>query len=275
MQGDLSRIDLSSLKRVGQGRTAEVFALDDDRVIKVARASSDASLDREAAALLAARAANVPVPAALGLVAIAGRRALIMGRVRGIDMLTQLGQRPWTIVRAGPKLGRLHAKMHEAIAPSVLPSLKAIVTERISRSELLTPSARDRVLAMLDRLPDSDRLCHLDFHPGNVICDGPTLTVIDWPGACRGDPLADVALTTILLRGGALAPRTPLITRLLAPIGRRLLVGGYARSYRRHGPFADNRYAQWLVVVAALRLTYSIPGEEEMLRGMIARGLRS
>lgn len=105
MQGDLSSIDLSSLRRVGQGRTAEVFALDDDRVIKVARASTDASLDREAAALLAARAGNVPVPAALGLVAIAGRRALIMGRVRGASLIP--GSRRLTRPEGGAATGRL------------------------------------------------------------------------------------------------------------------------------------------------------------------------
>lgn len=274
MQNDFTSIDLSSLKRIGQGRTAVVFALADERVIKVARESTDASLDREAAALRAAIAANVPVPALLGLVTVSGRRALIMGRVRGVDMLTQLGQRPWMIVRAGAKLGRLHAKVHEATAPSVLPSLKETFRERISRSELLAPPTRDQVLSILRGLPDGDRLCHLDFHPGNVVRDGPIMTVIDWPGACRGDPLADVALTTILLRGGTLTPGTALITRLLAPIGRQLLVGGYERAYRRHGAFDGDRYAQWLVVAAALRLTYRIAGEEDMLQGMIEGGLR-
>jgi hypothetical protein len=36
-------------------------------------------------------------------------------------------------------------------------------------------------------------LVHLDFHPGNVLADGPTLTgVVDWDGAARGDRHLDL-----------------------------------------------------------------------------------
>ena len=100
------------------------------------------------------------------------------------------------------------------------------------------------------------------------------MTVIDWPGACRGDPLADFALTTILLRGGKMTPGTSPMTRLLAPVGRRVLLEEYTRSYRRHGGFDREGYAMWLVVAAAWRLTYHIAGEEGVLRGMIWQGLR-
>jgi aminoglycoside phosphotransferase (APT) family kinase protein len=94
---------------------------------------------------------------------------------------------------------------------------------------------RERVLSLLRVLPDGDRLCHLDFHPPNVITDGTKLTVIDWPGACRGDPLVDVAATVVILRGGKTTPGTALITRLFTPIGRKLLLGGYLRGYRGRG----------------------------------------
>jgi Ser/Thr protein kinase RdoA (MazF antagonist) len=264
-------IDLSKLTLVGQGRTAEVFALDEDRVIKVAHADTAGLLEREAAAMRTAHAAHMPVPAAQALLDVAGRRALIMSRARGVDMLTQFGRRPWTIIGAGAKLGRLHAKLHETIAPAELPSLKQTLRERIATSERTT-SVRERVLSILDALPDGDRLCHLDFHPANVIADGPEMIVIDWPGACRGDPLADVALTTIILRGGKTTPGTPLFTRIMAPIGRKLLLGGYARSYRKNGAFDRERFEQWLVVAAAMRLTYNIAGEAEMLLATIAKG---
>jgi Ser/Thr protein kinase RdoA (MazF antagonist) len=267
-------IDLATLKRIGQGRAAEVFALDGDRVIKVARAGAADSLDREAAAMRAAHAANMPVPRALELVEVEGRRALIMERARGIDMLTQLARRPWTIVRAGAKLGRLHARLHETLAPAELPSLKQTLMDRIAVSAHVPAAVRDRVLPLLRELPDGDRLCHLDFHPANVMAAGSHMTVIDWPGACRGDPLADAALTVITLRGGKTGPGTALITRLLAPIGRALLLRGYERSYRRYGSFDADRFARWLVVAAAQRLTYGLAGEEGLLLRAIERGGR-
>jgi Ser/Thr protein kinase RdoA (MazF antagonist) len=205
------------------------------------------------------------------LLDVAGRRALIMSRARGVDMLTDLGRRPWTIIRAGAKLGRLHAKLHETVAPAELPSLKQTLRERIVTSDHVA-SVRDLVVPILDALPDGDRLCHLDFHPANVIAQGAEMTVIDWPGACRGDPLCDMALTTIILRGGKTTPGTPLFTRIMAPVGRKLLLRGYTRAYRKHGAFDRERFAKWLVVAAALRLTYNIEGETGALLRMIAKG---
>src|SRR5687767_14534112 len=140
-----------------------------------------------------------------------------MGRAPGTDMLTRFAKRPWTLLRAGSKLGRLHARLHETVAPTTLPAAREVIERRILESPHVPPAARERVLSILRELPDGDRLCHFDFHPANVITDGKELTVIDWPGACRGDPLADVAATTIVLRGGKTTPGTPWITRLFTP----------------------------------------------------------
>src|SRR5262245_1678707 len=125
-------IDLAVLQRLGQGRAAEVFALDDERVIKVMRSTGGTALAREAVALRAAWAAGVPVPAPHDLVEVAGRPALIMGRVHGVDMLTLFASRPWSILGAGTKLGKAHARMHDVIAPPELPSVKELVGARIT-----------------------------------------------------------------------------------------------------------------------------------------------
>jgi aminoglycoside phosphotransferase (APT) family kinase protein len=258
-------LHLAGLTRIGQGRAAEVFALSPDRVIKVARPSTTDSLDREAAAMRAAIAIGMPVPAVHELVQVGDRRALVMSRVHGVDMLTELGRRPWMILRAGGKLGRLHALLHETPAPRELPSAKEVLEGRIVESAHVSATVRQRVLPILRELPDGDRLCHFDFQPANVIVNGPVMTVIDWPGACRGDPLADVAATLIALRGGKTPPGTPLITRLSAPLGRKLLLGGYLRAYRGHHPHDRQLLARWVTVLAAYRLTYHIDGEETLL----------
>ena len=79
-------INVADLVRIGQGREAEVFALDAERVIKVARGEGGHSLDREATALRAAHGAGMPVLAAHELIEVDGRRALVMGRACGTDM---------------------------------------------------------------------------------------------------------------------------------------------------------------------------------------------
>lgn len=266
-------IDLAQLVRIGQGRAAEVFAVDAERVVKVARPENQQAIDREAAALRVAHAAGMPVPAAYELLDIDGRRALIMGRAPGIDMLTRFARKPWTLLGAGSKLGRLHARLHETIAPATLPNARAVIGERIGESSHVPTDVRERVLSLLRELPDGDRLCHLDFHPANVITDGNQLTVIDWPGACRGDPLLDVAATVIILRGGKTAPGTPFVTRLFAPIGRKLLLGGYLRGYRARRTIDRDLLDRWLVVLSCMRLTYDVTGERDDLLAATAKGL--
>jgi aminoglycoside phosphotransferase (APT) family kinase protein len=99
------------------------------------------------------------------------------------------------------------------------------------------------------------------------------MVVIDWSSAARGDPLADVALTALALRGGDPPPGTALVTRLFAPIGRGMILRGYLRSYRRHAELDEARFARWRVIAAAVRWTYEIAGEQELLARIIAEGL--
>jgi Ser/Thr protein kinase RdoA (MazF antagonist) len=266
-------IELAGLRRIGQGRAAEIFALDAERVIKVARPGAGESLEREAEALRAAYAASMPVPAPHELMEIGGRRALVMGRAPGTDMLTALARQPWTLLRAGARFGRLHARIHDRRAPATLPSARDVMARRLADSREVPPAPRERALAMLRELPEGDRLCHFDFHPGNVITDGKQLTIIDWPGACRADPLADVAATIVILRGGKTGPGTPLITRLFAPLGRKLMLAGYRRGYRSQGAIDEDRLGRWLFVLACVRLTYRIAGEEALLLATLEKGI--
>jgi hypothetical protein len=75
-----------------------------------------------------------------------------------------------------------------------------------------------------------------------------------------------------VLRGGKTTPGTPLITRLFAPLGRKLLLGGYLRGYRARRPIDRVSFERWQVVLACVRLTYSIEGERELLLATIERG---
>jgi Ser/Thr protein kinase RdoA (MazF antagonist) len=259
---------LETLRRIGEGRAAEVFELDDARVLKVARTGNEATIEREAMALRVARSAGAPVPVVHDVGRFDERMGIVMSRARGTDMLTDIARRPWTLVRVGAKLGRIHAQVHRAIAPGELPTVRAYVDDRIVAARM-DPALRAKVRSILNALPDGDRLCHLDFHPGNVIREAATMIVIDWSSAARGDPLADVAFTVLGLQGGKAPPGTALLTRIFAPIARGTILRGYLRSYGEHADLDVARLARWRVVAAGVRLTYEIAGEAELLTRII------
>jgi Ser/Thr protein kinase RdoA (MazF antagonist) len=70
----------------------------------------------------------------------------------------------------------------------------------VARHPRHAPTAhRPGILALIERLPPGDALCHGDLHPGNVImtAEGPRL--VDWSGSVRAPAAYDLAISHILL----------------------------------------------------------------------------
>ena len=73
--------------------------------------------------------------------------------------------------------------------------------------------------------------------------------------------------TRVVLSMGEPPPGTQLTLRLLAKIGRRLLISSYVRAYERHAarPVDEARVRQWEIVNLAVRMHDGVPGERPRL----------
>ena len=189
-------------------------------------------------------------------------------------MLTLIGRRPWTVFRAGRICGEVQAQMHEVRAPGALPPVREVLRHWIERTEAIPPDLSRFALAVLDTLPDGDRLCHGDFHPANIMMDGETPVVIDWSNVARGAPEADLARSRVILRLGKPPPGTSRVLLLMALVGRALLVRWYLHAYARVRPVDWDVVKRWEVPVAAARFGDGIPGEERDLRRFLERERR-
>ncbi|HET7856899.1 MAG TPA: aminoglycoside phosphotransferase family protein [Gaiellaceae bacterium] len=259
-----SRLGLT-LELLGAGREAEVFAWEEGRVLRLARdADGVDDVEREALALTVAHRAGVPVPAPYDQVTVRGRPGLVMGRVDGEDLLTELGRRPWSVWSIAKTLGRQHAELHAVEAPNALAPLRERLRRRLS-SELVPDDIRGDALARLARLPDGDRLCHGDFHPGNLLRTENGYAVIDWTTSARGHPSADVARTLLLLGMGEVPPEAPAAVRWLARVGRPVLRLGYLRAYGRRLLLDKELVAGWKPICVAVRLAEGIEAERAAL----------
>jgi aminoglycoside phosphotransferase (APT) family kinase protein len=263
------------LRRIAQGREAEIFAWGEGTVLKLYRGDEfRISREREFAATAAARGAGGPVPSALELVEVDRRPGMVMERVEGIDMLTQVGKKPWTIFRCGRQMAEAQAALHRISGPAELPELREKLARQMRGSDAVPADMRDRALAALESLPEGAALCHGDFHPGNAILTGAGAVVIDWPGATRGTPAADHARTLLTLKFGQVPEGVPLVVRYLNSVGRWVLLRGYVSAYRRATGVGEDEVMRWMLPVAAHRLTEGIEGEREPLLRYIA-GMRS
>jgi aminoglycoside phosphotransferase (APT) family kinase protein len=233
--------------RLGAGREADVHAWGDDAVVKLYR--SGLLGHRAEAMALAELDGRGIAPKLVDIVEYDGRTGLLLERLSGSDMLSLLQRQPWRVLGLARTLAGTHLAIHEVPAPSDLPELRQALAARIA--DAVMPShLRDYALRVLDALPDGDRLCHGDYHLGNVLVAADRVAVIDWPNAAHGVPEADHARTMLLLRWADPLPDTPPVSRALITAGRSMFAYGYARAYRTRSPQPLGQTASWLTIRA-------------------------
>ncbi len=256
---------------IAVGRTAEIYEWEGDQILKLFQDWVSArSVDQEARNARAVHAAGLPVPAVGEVIEINGRLGLIYERVDGPSMEDTITARLWTLPRSARLVAELHSDMHVSSVIPELPSQRQQLESKIRAAEALSSDLRDAALKALDKMPDDDRVCHGDFHPDNILMSARGPVIIDWRDASRGNPLADVARSSVLLLG-ATAPglRVPRLLKLIP----RLLRIIYLRRYFQLRPDDRRQLAVWQPLVAAARLSENISGLQEWLLSLVKAGL--
>jgi len=254
---------------IGAGRRAEIFDWKDGQVVKLLLAGFERDAGKEMPAIQVAYNAGLPVPAVEGLVEVKGRRGIVMERITGLSMMDVIENRTWKIMRLARILADLHAQVHSS-ETGALPSLWEDIQKRANNDTALPQEVKDASLGILQKLPDGNSICHSDFHPGNIIMSPRGPVIIDWVDAKRGNPLADVARTWLLVRMAVLPVDINIVIRWL---GRMLFWSAYLRQYRLLHPFSLEELEDWKILMAYMRLP-EVPEERERLILFIKRRLR-
>jgi Ser/Thr protein kinase RdoA (MazF antagonist) len=258
--------------KLGEGREADVYAWGGDAVVKLYRPGYLGH--RAEAAALATLDGHDVAPSLIDTVECDGRTGLVLERLGGSDMLSLLQRQPWRLLGLARALANAHLNINDVHAPAELPDLRQVLAARIDDAVMPTP-LRGYALRVLDRLPDGDRLCHGDYHPGNVLVVADRVGVIDWANAARGVAEADHARTMLLLRWADPLPGTPPVFRALMAAGRSAFAHGYAQTYGRGAPRPLQQALSWLVVHAAARLAEGLEAEQATIIGYLDRARRN
>ncbi|MET8042914.1 phosphotransferase [Micromonospora sp. NPDC005215] len=165
---------------LASGRDADVFAIDDRRVLRRYRKGGDVAA--EAAVMAYVGSLGFPVPA----VYEARGTDLVMERLDGRTMLSALIAGELDALAAADCLADLHRRLH-ALPPRL--------GERDGDG---------------DGDGDGDRILHLDLHPDNVMLTSRGPVLIDWRNATEGPADLDVALSAVILAQVAVDREHPL-----------------------------------------------------------------
>ena len=247
---------------IASGRTAEIHPWQDGQVLKLFYGwVGTEDIEREARLTQAVCASGLPVPAVGELVQVDGRGGLIYQRVDGGSMWEGLSRKPWRVLTYARRTAELHVEIHTRKIQAELPSQRRELASKIRHAEALPTQLRSRALAALETMPKGARICHGDFHPGNILMARKGEAIIDWIDCARGNPLADIARTTVLLLGAADCQTRGLVQRALV----RTFHAAYISHYFGLSPGGKNEYTRWLPIVAAARLREEIPELKEWL----------
>ena len=247
------------MELLAEGRTAEVFAYGEGRVLKLDRPEWNGLAPFEGDVLTQLAGAGLPVAPPHGVVTVEGRSGIVLDRVDGVtlreDLLASSGAGAEALAERFVELQlQLNATTVPGLPPLV-PRLRNEITSSIADEPL-----RGDLLTLLDGLDDGGLgVCHYDLSPDNVLVGPDGWVVIDWITAAAGPSAADLARTLVMWGRVSAEP-----------------IATFLRAVRRIGAarreLGEELLDRWVRVVAAARLGEGFEGEEAAWLRQVADG---
>lgn len=256
-------------------RQADVYAAGQAHVVKLfCHGTSLDTIGQESFVASSLHVRGMPVPVVTpGLLASDdGRHGLRYERVPGRSLGEIIASKPFKIFGMLPHLVGVHRSILASEPLEGLLSQREVLRERLAHASMLDLRDRQRLIRILDEAPDSQRLCHGNFEPANVILDDDGgARVMGWRHALNGCPLGDITRTALVLMFPAAAeqphPRAEMVFRWF--LGRL-----YVREYLRQQPTERGLLRTWMTISTAVRACDDVNQRERgRLLSMVRRQL--
>jgi Ser/Thr protein kinase RdoA (MazF antagonist) len=243
---------------VARGTRSSIHAYGPGAVVKIPHPTTpDGWIESEAQYADDVRAVGAPVPRLLGVEHVSGRAASVWERVEGTSMWQRVVDRPELSAELGRMLADIQCALFELVPPVTLPRQRDRLVAKIRTSAATLDQSYIRALELLPAAGGPSRLCHGDLHPSNVILSERGPIIVDWFDASRGDPVADIARTSVtLLADGPTPPR-----HLPGSDAETLtaLTDAYLSRLRARVQFDDAELSRWQAIQALARMAEGVP----------------
>jgi aminoglycoside phosphotransferase (APT) family kinase protein len=243
---------------VARGTRSSIHAYGRGAVVKVPHPSTPTGwIHSEAEYAEAVRAAGAPVPRFLGIEQLSGRAASVWERVEGTSMWQRVVDQPDRSAELGRLLADIQRMLFELVPPVTLPNQRDRLVSKIRRSATTFDPSLAPALDLLPARVGPPRLCHGDLHPSNIILSDHGPVIVDWFDASRGDPVADVARTSMTLLGDGVRAPSHLPGSDLRTLAS--LTEAYLSRVRVPLAIGDHLLARWQAIQAVARMAEGLP----------------
>ncbi|MDR3595548.1 aminoglycoside phosphotransferase family protein [Clostridium sp.] len=258
-------MDIVFRKLIGQGRTSEVYEYSTDKIIKLFRNGIPANvIKNEYRISLELYKKGFPVAKTFDFIEYNDRYGIVYEKINGISMLKYISSKPWKINVEARRLAELHKSIQNDIKIEI-PDQKDRLKGDIARTDLLHNEVKDKLYRYIDNLKSDNMLCHGDFHPDNILISKEKVVVIDWMTATKGNPLADIARTSVIFKYAYIPEDKSVIEKKVINIIRNKFYSEYIKQYLQISNNTIEEIEQWELPIAAARLTEWLPENEKQV----------
>lgn len=252
---------------IGKGRTASVYEWGENEVLKLFNQGENMGNEAENCRVI--NSLGIPSPQVAGTIEIDGCQGIIFERVKGITLTRMIEPNKESLAKYAKLLAELQTEVNSHRV-NITPNLNKELTNKIGFIRKIGADKRNKIIEMLNGLPEDNAICHYDFHPDNVIMSQRGPVIIDWANVLVGNALADAARTSLILKSHAVPPGEYPYW-LDDRMGRLYFHDIYLNEYLRLNNIDAVDLEPWAIPMAAARLGEEIPEEEQQLMDLIGK----
>ena len=271
-----------NIRRSGLGtmistrKHSDVYNLGEDQVVKLfSRNVPIEDIEREHHVAITLHDRGLPVPASEERLARCedGRHGIIFERITGSTIKSLYRKVPWKTVALTQRFAGAHEQSFGIDTLDGLRSQRLMLRAKIARASAVTLRERQKLLAILDGLPDAGLLCHGNFQPGKVVIKpNGEMVYLGWGDACIGNPASDIARTALILGVPGRGDRR-VASSLVASGYGSILKRIYLQSAMRQRPDLVEQMPSWLAINAAVRMEESISLDQRVRLAKLVRSV--
>ena len=247
-------------KLIAKGNTADIYAIDDQKVVKLFKPYfPGVEAEKEASKQRFAKRCGLYVPKVFDVTVINNRQAIIMEYMDATPLGKYISGQTKTIEEIMLICVKVQQHIHQiAVNDHSIESMHEKLEYQIMNNVVLNKTQKMDLQKELTKLNYTPYLCHGDFHPFNVLMDEKKneTIIIDWVDASAGDIRADVYRTYLLLSSS---------DQELADL--------YVNLYCSTSEITQDDIFQWGPIIAGARLFELVPSESKQRLINIVNGL--